>query len=66
MDLQKEIIRITSEYFNDHLDYQKLSIASKEYKNLLNWICGQNMVENGRNVPFKYCREKDKWRNFIR
>ena len=50
MDLQKEIIRITSEYFNDHLDYQKLSIASKEYKKLLNGICGQNMdVENGRN-----------------
>ena len=50
MELQKEIIRITSEYFNDHLDYQKLSIASKEYKNLLNGICGQNMdVENGRN-----------------
>ncbi|MAN27539.1 MULTISPECIES: SAM-dependent methyltransferase [Mesonia] len=50
MELQKEIIRITSEYFNDHLDYQKLSIASKEYKNLLNGVCGQNMdVENGRN-----------------
>lgn len=50
MDIKKEIIRITSEYFEDNLDYQKLSIASREYKSLLNEICEQNMdVENGRN-----------------
>lgn len=50
MDIQKEIIRITSEYFEDNLDYQKLSIASREYKYLLNKVCEQNMdVENGRN-----------------
>jgi predicted RNA methylase len=50
MDIQKEIIRITSEYFEDNLDFQKLSIASREYKHLLNELCDQNMdVENGRN-----------------
>jgi predicted RNA methylase len=50
MDIQKEIIRITSEYFEDDLDYQKLSIASREYKDLLNEVCEQNInVENGRN-----------------
>lgn len=50
MDIQKEIIRVTSEYFEDTLDYKKLSNSSKEYKYLLNEICGQNMdVENGKN-----------------
>ena len=50
MTIQKEIIRITSEYFEDNLDYQKLSNASREYKSYLNNICGQNMdIENGRN-----------------
>lgn len=50
MGIQKEIIRITSEYFEDNLDYQKLAIASREYKYLLNEVCEQNMdVENGRN-----------------
>ncbi|WP_373397815.1 hypothetical protein V8V91_25390 [Algoriphagus halophilus] len=50
MDIQKELIRITSEYFEDNLDYHKLSIASKEYKLLLNKICGQNIdIEKGRN-----------------
>ena len=49
MDLQKEIIRITSEYFEDNLDYQKLSTASSEYKYLLNEVCEQIMdVEDGR------------------
>ncbi|MCH3884046.1 class I SAM-dependent methyltransferase [Tenacibaculum aquimarinum] len=49
MDIQKEIIRITSEYFQDKLDYKKLQQASQEYKSLLNSICGQNMdVENGK------------------
>jgi predicted RNA methylase len=55
MNLQKEIIRVTSEYFQDNLNYQKLSNASGEYKSLLNDICGHNMdVENGRNdIEFK-------------
>jgi predicted RNA methylase len=49
MDIQKEIIRITSEYFEEDLDYQKLALASREYKDLLNKVCEQNMnVENGR------------------
>lgn len=50
MNIQKEIIRVTSEYFEDNLDYQKLSNASKEFKDLLNEICEQNMdIEDGRN-----------------
>lgn len=50
MNIQKEIIRVTSEYFEDTLDYKKLSNSSNEYKYLLNEICGQNMdVENGKN-----------------
>ena len=49
MDIQDEIIRITSEYFEDHLDYQKLSFASKAYKDLLNEICEQDLDnDNGR------------------
>jgi predicted RNA methylase len=49
MDIKKEIIRITSEYFEDNIDYQKLSHSSKEYKNLLNKICGENLdIETGR------------------
>ncbi len=50
MDIQKELIRITSEYFQDNIDYRKLAIASKEYKDLLNEVCEQNInVENGKN-----------------
>lgn len=50
MDIQKELLRITSEYLDENLDYQKLSKASDEYKILLNEICGQNLdIENGRN-----------------
>lgn len=49
MDIQKDIIRITSEYFEDNIDYLKLSNASKEFKALLNNVCGQDMdVEDGR------------------
>lgn len=50
MDIQKEIIRSTSEYFKDKLDYSKLSSASKEYKCILNELCEQDMnAEVGRN-----------------
>ena len=50
MNIQKEIIRVTSEYFEDNLDYQKLSNTSREFKDLLNEICEQNMdIEDGRN-----------------
>ena len=49
MDIQKELIRVTAEYFEDNIDYQKLATASKEYGQLLNELCGQNMaVEDGR------------------
>ncbi|GAA4237910.1 hypothetical protein GCM10022291_26330 [Postechiella marina] len=49
MDIRKEIIRITSEYFEDKLDFQKLSNASKEFKSILNVICGQDLdIEEGR------------------
>jgi len=50
MNIQKEIIQVTSEYFEDNLDYQKLSKASKEYKSILEEVCNQNMdVDEGRN-----------------
>jgi len=49
MDLQNEIIRITSEYLEDDLDFLKLSQASKRYKFILEQLCGQNMdVQEGR------------------
>jgi len=49
MEIQKEIIRVTSEYFEDHIDILKLKNASKEYKSIMNEICGQNMdTEEGR------------------
>ncbi|QXP59828.1 hypothetical protein [Olleya sp. HaHaR_3_96] len=49
MDIQKEIIRITSEYFEDTLDFQKLSNASKAFKSILNTICEQDLdVEEGK------------------
>ncbi|WP_028888529.1 SAM-dependent methyltransferase [Tenacibaculum ovolyticum] len=49
MDLHKEIIRVTSAYFNDEIDYLKLSKASKEYRIILEDICGTNMnIEDGR------------------
>lgn len=49
LDIQQEIIRITSEYLEDDLDYYKLSQATKEYKALLNNLCGLNLdVEVGR------------------
>ena len=50
MDNQKELIRITSEYFENNINYLKLLNASEEYKNLLNKLCGQELDnENGRN-----------------
>ncbi|MQP52196.1 MULTISPECIES: hypothetical protein [unclassified Flavobacterium] len=53
MDKQTELIRVTSEYFEDNIDYLKLINASKEYKNLLNRISGQELdTENGRSDIF--------------
>lgn len=43
MDNKKELIRVTSEYFENSIDYHKLLKASKEYKNLLNKLCGQEL-----------------------
>ena len=43
MNIRKEIIRVTSEYFEDQRDYQKLLNASKEFKSILNAICEQDM-----------------------
>lgn len=49
MNIQQEIIRITSEYLKDTIDFEKLSIATREYKSLLNGLCEQNMDdERGR------------------
>jgi predicted RNA methylase len=49
MNIRKEIIRITSEYFEDKIDYLKLSNTSKEYKSILNAICDQDIdTEEGR------------------
>jgi len=48
MDIQKEIIRVTSEYFEDEIDYLKLSATTKAYKAMLESICAQNMdIEEG-------------------
>lgn len=50
MDIQKELTRVTSEYFKDSIDFQKLSNISKEYKAILHTISGQNIdIEEGRN-----------------
>jgi len=50
MHIQKELVRVTSEYFKDTIDYQKLSNASKEYKTILHTVSGQNLdIEEGRN-----------------
>lgn len=49
MFIKQEINRITSEYFEDNLDYQKLCAASKELKYILNEISGLEMDdEDGR------------------
>ncbi len=49
MNLQKEIINATSEYFENNLDFLKLSDASKKYKDILEQISNQNMdIEKGR------------------
>ncbi len=50
MNLKKEIINATSEYFEDNLDFLKLSNTSKKYKSILEKISDQNMdIEKGRN-----------------
>jgi predicted RNA methylase len=50
MNKQEELIRITSEFLDDHLDYYKLQNAAKEYKTLLNELSDQDFDnENGRN-----------------
>jgi predicted RNA methylase len=50
MDIKKELIRVTSEYFEDTIDYLKLSNASREYKSILHEISDQNIdIEEGRN-----------------
>jgi len=50
MDIQKKIINVTSEYFEDHIDYMKLSNTTKEYKSVLEGFCNQDMdIEEGRN-----------------
>ena len=50
MDLHKEIIKITSEYLKDTIDYSKLSKASKDYRAILNKICEKDMdIDKGRN-----------------
>lgn len=43
MNIEKEIIRVTSEYFEDNLDYKKLSEASRAYKDFLTQVSAQNM-----------------------
>lgn len=49
MNIKNEIIRVTLEYFEDNLDYHKLFESSKEYKQLLYDICGEDMdSEKGR------------------
>lgn len=49
MDIKKEIIRITSEYFKDEINYQKLTNTTNEFKSVLNEICSQNIDnEDGR------------------
>ena len=50
MDIKKDLIRITSEYLEDTLDYEKLLKTSKEYKNVLNTLSNENLDnEKGRN-----------------
>ncbi|WP_299212310.1 hypothetical protein [uncultured Dokdonia sp.] len=50
IDLKKELVRVTSAYFEEPIDYLKLSNASTDYKSLLHEISGQNMdIEKGRN-----------------
>ena len=49
MSLQKEILHSTSEYLKDDIDYLNLSNASKEYKSILNTLCGEEInIEEGR------------------
>ena len=50
MDIKKDLIRITSEYLEDTLDYEKLLKTSKEYKNVLNTLSNESLDnEKGRN-----------------
>lgn len=49
MNIQKEILKVTSEYFKDSIDFLNLSNASKEYKNILNNLCEEDMdIQIGR------------------
>lgn len=49
MNIQEKIIQATSEYFEENIDYYKLSKASKEYKSILEEVCGEDMnIEEGR------------------
>ncbi len=50
MNLREKIINATSEYFENNIDFLKLSDASKKYKQVLEEISDQNMnIEKGRN-----------------
>lgn len=53
-DNQKELIRITSEYFEDEIDFVKLLERSKAYKKFLNKLSGQDLdTDTGRgNIQF--------------
>ncbi|WP_428742239.1 hypothetical protein [Tenacibaculum sp.] len=44
MDFKQELQRITSIYFEDTFDYEALSIASKEYKELLLSLSNENII----------------------
>lgn len=54
MNEQKEIVRITSAYFEDNIDYLKLSKATKEYKFLLDEICGQSMDTEDARIDLEF------------
>jgi predicted RNA methylase len=50
MGMKEELIRITSEYFENTIDYLNLLNASKDYKNLMVKLVGQELdTKNGRN-----------------
>lgn len=63
-NLQKEIIRITSEYFKDEIDYSKLLKATEEYKFILNKLTEEKLddeegindlyYENGKAISTYY------------
>ena len=55
INFKKELLRITSQFFEDSLDYSKLSSALKEYKNLLLDISNEsiNKEEHRNNVQLE-------------